>query len=419
MRPRSLNPQRQQSSPARRAAVAVFALGLTLAATACAGHRTGTAGPQSSTNPAVTSPSTAPATSPVPSGTAAVTGTWHMLPKAPLAASGYEAVWTGKEMLLYQPNLALDADRPTTGSIGAGYDPTTDTWRTLPSNGLPVASVEGGYHAVWDGTEMLTWGMQNAAYNPATNRWRALGGPGLYAPSVVVWTGRQVLMWGGGCCGDFQNRGAAYTPATNAWQPLPAAPLTGRHTSGAWTGSELVLVGGYNEEEGALADAAAYSPTTRAWRKLPSMPAVRMEATATWTGTEVLVVGGTGADLSVPSADALAYNPATDRWRSLPSMGGSRVGHVSVWTGDRLLVWGGKTIVKPPSAQNAAAYRTPAHGMAYDPAANRWSPMPAAPLRARGGARASWTGNVMLIWGGYSFDDPPAVLADGAAYRPA
>jgi hypothetical protein len=40
-------------------------------------------------------------------------------------------------------------------------------------------------------------------------------------------------MWGGGCCDDYLADGAAYSPATDTWQPLPAAPLAGRHTSGA------------------------------------------------------------------------------------------------------------------------------------------------------------------------------------------
>jgi hypothetical protein len=53
--------------------------------------------------------------------------------------------------------------------------------------------MEGGYRAVWTGTELLGSGLGlNVAYNPATNSWRRLSGT--FGGSV--WTGRQVLGWG-------------------------------------------------------------------------------------------------------------------------------------------------------------------------------------------------------------------------------
>jgi hypothetical protein len=84
-----------------------------------------------------------------------------------------------------------------------------------------------------------------------------------------------------------------------------------------------------------------------------------------------------------------------------------------VWTGRQVLVWGGLT----GSFQDQ---EIPPHGVAYDPAANRWSAMPMAPLRGRNNPTAVWTGRQMIVWGG-TIPGPQknTPAADGAAYRPA
>jgi hypothetical protein len=264
---------------------------------------------------------------------------------------------------------------------------------------------------------MLTFGWSNAAYNPRTNRWRPLS-PGPAGPSAVVWTRRQVLAWGGGCCGDNRNDGSAYDPATDTWRAIPPAPISGRHADGVWTGRELIVVGGTNNEPGGLTDGAAYNPTTRTWRVLPPLPALPgAGGTLTWTGTEVLLVGGhTWSHPEVAHRDALAYHPTTNRWRRLPDMPLARFGHAAVWTGRQLLVWGG---LSTPYDERTGAYRTPAHGVAYTPATGQWSALPTAPLRGRTPSVAFWTGRDMIIWGGEAARPPFPWLTDGAAYRPA
>src|SRR5262245_22685583 len=365
---------------------------------------------------------------PTPTTTAPQVGTWRRLPAAPIPGlhpSYLSGAWTGQEVLV----SGLVSEVSEGGSIrhvGAAYNPSTATWRRLPP--MPgVAEVrEGRYLSVWTGRELVAGGLGlHAAYNPATNRWRPVSsriGYGSSAGTVVVWTGRQLLVWGGGCCGEYSDAGMAYTPATDSWQQLPQAPLAGRHAFGAWTGTEMVVIGGSGEVVAGnvvhgriFRDAAAYDPATHSWRRLPPMPAPRTEATATWTGTEVLVVGGHQGDIEGTGldADGVAYNPATNRWRQLPSMGVGRIEHTAVWTGSQLLVWGGQTV--------RAGDRTAApHGVAYDPATDQWSALPRSPLRGRTGHLAVWTGSQMLIWGGEParLTDPGTPFADGAAYTP-
>lgn len=365
-----------------------------------------TSAPTTSPHAATTNPPATP-TGPTPTSPAPV-GSWQRLPTAPIPAGLHQfaGVWTGSELLIYGAGQAR--------GVGAAYNPATNTWRKLPPGPGPAQAMEGGYRAVWTGTEMLGWGLGlDGAYNPATNHWRRLAGP---TWSGSIWTGRQVLTWGGGCCGENSAEGAAYTPATDTWQKLPPAPLAGRHAPMAWTGKELVIAGGFTTEGRYFADAAAYNPSTRTWRQLPPMPEPRARATATWDGREVLVVGGSAPPNNVRPyvrlyTDGVAYNPATNRWRHLPAMGDTgRISHTAVWTGSQLLVWGGQT-------SRADAWVTAPHGVAYDPATNRWSALPKSVLRGRTGHVAVWTGAQMLIWGGNAVT-PGGTTRDGAAYTP-
>lgn len=419
---------RLDDRPAHRRLLAVAALGVMAlpAVTGCWGWGGGdpgaepppggpvTAGPSSPAGPsAPASPSTpgrpsAPApprpSTPAPRPTDA--GTWRVLPASPVSGGPYLAhVWTGTELVIH--NIVRDASG-TPRVVDAAYNPFTSRWRKLPANPYPVRNTEGGYRAVWTGTEMLAFGQGNAAYNPRTNRWRPIA-PGPAGPSVTVWTGRQVLMWGGGCCGEESAQGWAYEPRSNAWRKLPPAPLSGRHTTGVWTGWEMVVAGGTRHGV-ELTDGAAYNPATRSWRKIASLPAPRLQATLTWTGTEVLMVGGgTWSQWTWrPYQDGLGYNPYTNRWRRLPTMEQVRSQHMAVWTGRRLLVWGGVPV--PFSSRPGLA-----GGAAYSPATNRWSVLPRAPLGGRSGAAAAWTGREMLVWGGTTGSTP---RSDGAAYRP-
>jgi hypothetical protein len=392
---------------------AILAIGLAtaLSTQACV-RRDGSPAAEPTAGVPTASPSVTAGPSPTPSPTPAGVGTWRMLPGAPAGFHPAASVWTGTELLLYSPGSPPESDGTYRGR-GFALNPTTGTWRATQASPYPPANVEGGYSAVWTGTEMMIFGPMDAAYNPVTRRWRKLAS-GAAGPSLTVWTGRHVLMWGGGCCGENRNTGSRYDPTTNRWRSIPAAPLAGRRADGVWTGRELIVVGG-SADGPVFADAAAYNPTTNTWRRLARLPAPRMDATLSWTGQEVLVVGGRRAWDRL-YADGLAYRPTTNTWRRLPAMEVSRFGHVAVWTGYQLLVWGGQTVPFDPRTD---VYTAPRHGLAYDPVTDRWTALPRAPLRARTGAFAFWTGTEVLIWGGHEVRYPHRPLTDGATLRPA
>lgn len=189
----------------------------------------------------------------------------------------------------------------------------------------------------------------------------------------AVWTGRELVVWGGALDDGFTRRtfqadGAALDPATGVWRPLPQAPLAPRtdHLT-AWTGTELIVWGGTGDA-GLLNDGAAYNPTTDRWRALPPGPlSPRAEAAGVWTGSTLLVLGG--ADNGGPLTDAAAYDP-DGGWRPIAALPPEFAAGVEVdtraaavgagavaWTADR----GGRGLT--------AAAR-------YDLAADAWSPLP-------------------------------------------
>jgi N-acetylneuraminic acid mutarotase len=345
-------------------------------------------------------------------------GSWRPIPPAPVVVdANLSGVWTGKQLLVYGvAGVAPDGNFLKAAAVAEAYDPAARTWRRLPDPpGQPDSFIR--HSAVWTGSKMLVLGpFSTLSFDPASNRWRRLPrGHGGFA----VWTGSELIAWGGGCCGDAFSDGVAYRPASNTWRKLPASPLAGSQSPvGAWTGRELILLVGGLSPDGKpwparLARAAAYDPATNRWRRIAPPPAPRYGATAAWDGREVVLVGGRGG----PSARTLqrvgfAYDPRTNRWRRLAPMPSGREQAAALWTGNRLLLWGGQA-----GCGGCSAYAR--RGLAYDPKADRWSPLPRSPLRGRVDATVVWTGRSLIVWGGGSGHPPYAGLNDGAVYTPA
>jgi hypothetical protein len=344
-----------------------------------------------------------------------------VLPQAPIgtASQGFTGVWTGRRMIVFGGVTGTDEEGIRTYA-GAIYDPAAGTWSPLPDlrNSNPY-----GYNAVWTGKEMVAFsGLGSYAYDPQTNLWRRLPNGGGFG-GVLAWTGRELIAWGGGCCGEASNAGSAYNPTTNRWSKLARSPLAPSQTPvGAWTGRELIIVVSGLELDvsskpypPSFARAAAYNPRTNTWRRIAPTPELRFwdGATAIWDGREVLFVGGRlGTPKGLPGRLArvgLAYNPATNRWRRLAPMETGRTDFAAVWTGKRLLVWGGRT--------TRNAIQRPPRGFAYNPGTNRWSLLPQAPLRGRSDPTAVWTGKAMIVWGGAGLPDYRS-FTDGASFTP-
>jgi hypothetical protein len=242
--------------------------------------------------------------------------------------------------------------------------------------------------------------------------------------AAVAWTGRQLIVWGGSDKKFTKafNNGAAYDPRTGGWQQLPPAPegqtLLGSdgHDSTVWTGRELLLWGGYTPVDPQRrprlfkpARGLAYDPTRRAWRRLPPspIPPQQLSSPLFWTGRELLVLGATW-ELATPGGglQGVAYDPGANQWRRLapspqsPQLAGRHLlDRTTVWAGSRLLVFNyWSRSARDPHIVSQTGMTVEPDGCevwAYDPATDRWTslPPPSSQIRALL-ARAS------LVWDG-------------------
>jgi hypothetical protein len=216
--------------------------------------------------------------------------------------------------------------------------------------------------------------------------------PSPAACAVSVWTGRELLYWGGDqSCheGPVHAAGAAFDPATRAWRALPASPIGGRSSAAAvWTGEELIVWGGWND--GDRGDGAAYRLSTNEWRMLPESPVgPRVAAAAVWTGREMIIWGD--ASRSGESIEGAAYDPSNDSWRSLPPAPYALNQAQAIWTGNEMVVYGSLL------DGNNHSERPGASGLAYDPAADSWREIAPYPLSPQA-SMVVWAGREMVAW---------------------
>jgi hypothetical protein len=164
-------------------------------------------------------------------------------------------------------------------ACGGGEDapPPLGEWTAI-AGGAPPA--RAGHSAIWTGTEMIVWGGENGSLladggrlSLATNRWQPVSSAAQPAPRrshTAVWTGTEMIVWGGvellapGEYG-YARSGGRYDPATGQWQPtsLNGAPAGRLLHVAVWTGEEMIVWGGVNDLGGvlqSLPDGARYRP---------------------------------------------------------------------------------------------------------------------------------------------------------------
>jgi hypothetical protein len=301
-----------------------------------------------------------------------------------------------------------------TSSLPAATAPA-DTWKLLPA--APVSKLPDRIASVWTGQQMIIrgtrWSMQGMrrvtfAYSPAANSWvmlpRGPKPPVSEGQDVAAWTGSRMLLIG--------PTSAAYNPAAGAWRLIPRWGLNGPPSSiAAWTGHEAIVWGG-TCCAGTTRSGALFNPVTNTWRTIPDAPfQSRAGVEGAWTGKELVLAGGwAGHGAGGGFKDGAAYNPATNKWRPIPLMPRREGGAVAVWDGTEILFLGGN---------RPGATGPPAAGLAFNPAINTWRKLP--PMAyPRTRFAAVWTGHQLLVWGGLTGPSQAPVLPPhGEAYNPA
>ena len=314
----------------------------------------------------------------------------------------------------------MDAAPRDSGTVNTSCNGPGDTWRTMSSVGAP--SPRYWQSAVWTGTEVMIWGgigsgtykNDGALYNPTTDTWRAVptaGAPSGRLDTVIAWTGTEVLVWGGraGGGGGYAD-GAAFNPSTMRWRAMPTAngPTPAAQPESAWTGTEFVVWG----DDTVVG--ARYNPSTNTWTQMSTTgaPTPRDTFVMTAMNGEVAVWAGRacGGGQCPYVANGARYNLGSNSWTPMSTTNaptGAAWG-TGVFTGTELLVFGGRTCGTVSPACDITA------GASYNPANDTWTPLETAgEPAARHNHTAVWTGSRMIIWGGGS-----AQLNTGGVYNP-
>ena len=326
---------------------------------------------------------------------------------------------------------------------------------------------------MWAKGRVVVWGaalpgsIDNVAtggeYDPVADAWSPLppAPVGACPERAAVWTGAEIVYWGGvpRHCPAEPSDGAAYSPATNTWRVMAAAPQPHgfRYPEAVWTGREVVVWGGGYEDrmlaEGVthLPHAAAYDPRKDSWRRLPDVP-------SPWSGdgAPALTVSHDGRVFVYRAGQMGLLDEKRGKWtpvgdpaprpRGVPgcsSIGGDVV--VGVVLGDEVRIWQGncgrsegvsfdiefkewRRLRDAPFGYpsdlvvagrflyaaadgddgKVAVYR-------YDVAADRWADLPRDELDVAVSADVIWTGQELLVMNGFRVDGGPRT---GAAYRP-
>ena len=320
---------------------------------------------------------------------------------ASTARLDHTAVWTGTEMIVWG-----GFSSGATLNTGGRYDPTTDTWTAASTTNAPEA--RGAHTAVWTGTEMIVWGGEGGGviglntggrYNPSTDSWTATSttnAPTGREAHTAVWSGSEMIVWGGVAAPPHTNfnTGGRYNPSTDSWTATSTtnAPSPRDSHTAVWTGTDMIVWGGAGT--GNFNTGGRYVPDTDSWTatSTTNVPTARFWHTAVWTGSEMIVWGG----YSNPVGDVNTggrYDPGADSWTATSTTNAptARERHTAVWADSEMIIWGGEA--SGPTYFNS--------GGRYTPAADSWTATSTTNVPSgRFAHTAVWTATQMIVWGG-------------------
>jgi len=336
------------------------------------------------------------------------------LVNGPGPRDSYTVVWTGTEMIVWGGGSTAGAGAYL--NTGARYDPQTDSWTSMSTTGAPAG--RKNHVGVWTGTEMMIWGgrlpdpggmeidtVTGGRYDPATDSWTptsTVGAPGPRFGATIQYAAGRVVIWGGSTIvSPFErfNTGGRYDPTNDTWQPTSTVNAPSGRIPGAVvsTGTRVIIWGGDGWPTGGI-----YDPIGDAWTPVSTAgaPAGTSNLTGVWTGSRMIVWGGSPGVVN----SGASFDPVANHWSPLSTTNApvARQRHVAVWTGSRMIVWGGEV------PQDFVPNLLLDSGGRYEPSSDSWVPTattgnpppPAYPIQR------VWTGSELIVWGGVAMYGP-------------
>ena len=174
----------------------------------------------------------------------------------------------------------------------------------VPSTGIVLSEIanntgliNAGFANI--GNVPLSFNFSGANNNVSTGIWKEISyanAPSNRSGNSAVWTGTEMIIWGGYANQMTLNTGGRYNPSTDTWTTMSNinAPSARVSHSTIWTGTEMIIFGGLDNNENFLNSGAKYNPTSDTWTTITitDAPAVRGFHSAIWTSTEMMKWGG-------------------------------------------------------------------------------------------------------------------------------
>jgi hypothetical protein len=347
----------------------------------------------------------------------------------------------------FTPSAALDPSRgslaPETGRPSASAPALAEPPRTVRVDRYEIqAPIEGRISpsGVWTGSEVLVWGgwiwdeegvgisgaaADGVAYHIKQDRWRAIPEAPIEARArhLAAWTGREMLVWGG--LGRAAPDGAAFNPAAGSWRVVADAPLKWTdNTASVWTGDEWVIAIGRRD----AIDVAAYNPASDTWRALPSPAIARPhEMWLAWTRSELVLVDTTAGTyvLAQGSSEWTEEGGSGDASGPIATVGDRLFGTTYSVSGGEAAQWvagsgweivpGQRPVSHALSTGDRVVYLR--GGAAFDPSSKEWVILKPYSGIGRVDHVEVWAGDRLVVWGGWR-GGPGVPFASGVVLVP-
>jgi hypothetical protein len=304
---------------------------------------------------------------------------WTIMPAAPSAFTTagrylHSGVFDGKNFILFG---GIESSS-TVKNTGAMFDTSAKAWSTtvMSTTGAPTA--RAGHSAAWVTTtggfkEMVIWGgctspssygtscsayaADGASWDPVKNTWTAIPAPPTVTGFVgrwkhkMVWTGSELIIWGGQSSSGYMKDGIRYDPIGKTWTTFSAPTWDGRmEGAGEWTGKELLAWGGYGSYLGSSygrSDGGRYLPGG-GWSTVTAPDSTALSSPARWAfqtwfaGGKLYVWSGFGGSGTITSGGA-TYDPTLDLWATLDDTDAptTRAYATVIPTGKETIIYGG------------------------------------------------------------------------------
>ena len=351
-----------------------------------------------------------------------------------LLSAAYNDSTAANGTTYYYQVTAVNANGESGGSTEKSVRPRgTGSWTATSITGAP--SARALHSSVWTGTEILIWGGTDdgvtgldtgGRYDPATDSWTAItttNAPSARFEARAQWIALSVnkwIVWGGTNDGYTTglNTGGLYDPASNSWATTTTtnAPQGRFYHTMVRSGSKVIVWGGTPNDTNGLNTGGVYDPAGNSWTatNTAGAPSARLLHRAVRRGTfETMIVWGGTPDYTAVLNTGGVYDPAGDSWTATNTAGApsARADHNAVLAPNiGMIVWGG-------TPDGNTSLNT---GGIYNAGTDSWTATSTvgAPS-ARIDNSAEWTGTEMIVWGGSPDYTTTTTLNTGGRYDPA